>query len=100
MIYLVKDEKLLRAWGKLLMGELHTEAVESLKEEGLTLERLELVKKDGNVFAVGTQVGDGQPTNMTRPINIIHRATLLASLHPFKGDEPLGEREVVYEITL
>lgn len=99
MIYQVSNVDTLRAWGKLLMNELHSEAVESLKEEGLTMEKMELVHAEEGLLVIGEQEGQGgKPTNLLRPVNLIHRAVLLQTLTPTKLDDVEGQRELIYQI--
>lgn len=80
-IYKIKSSgaDALRAWGKRLMGELVSEAVNSLKEENCMLEEAHLFSANGELYVLGLMVPMPGSTLQRGPdseININHRKVL------------------------
>lgn len=60
-------------WCHLLMTQYKDEAIETLKEEGLSHESFAIFSIDGNYYTLAMVEGDAKPTNMERELNQKHR---------------------------
>lgn len=100
----VKDGQLatLKAWCHLLMSTLKGEAEVTLREENLISESMTLLRHPitQEYFVRGDSVSNGEilPTNLERPINVIHRYILKQCIEPTEQKDDLNELEVLYSI--
>lgn len=88
-----KNIPVLKAWGKSLMGEYKSEALETLEEENAALEIVLLSGTD--VIAINCYRGERRPTNIDRKLNREHRTLFNRILVPAEKKE-WGDVEVVY----
>lgn len=93
-LFKIKEGKLDKwlEWGKLLMTIHKDEAIETLKEEGLTYESFTVFEIDGNHYTLAMIEGEEKPTNMNRELNIKHREVKKECL------EKIGPVDKVYEL--
>ena len=93
-LFKIKEGKLevWKAWCNLLMTTHKEEAIETLKEEGLTYESSLIFSIDGKYYTLAMIEGEEKPTNMERELNQKHRAMKKECL---EGIETL---EIGYEL--
>ncbi len=93
-LFTIKQGKLdlWKEWGNLLMTKHKEEAIETLKEEGLTYEGFCIFEIDGIYYTLAMIEGEEKPTNMDRELNQKHRATKQECL------EKIGPVEKAYEL--
>lgn len=74
-LYKIKDGKLETwlEWGNLLETTYKEEAVETLKEEGVTTEAFGLFELNGENYTLGISMGENLPANLKKEINIKHK---------------------------
>ncbi len=74
-LFKIKEGKLQKwlEWGKLLMTNYKEEAIETLKEEGLTYEGFAVFEIEGSHYTLAMIEGEEKPTNMERELNKKHR---------------------------
>ncbi len=74
-LFKIKDGKLETwlEWGRLIMGINKKEAIDTLKEEGLTYEACGVFLIDKNYYTIGIFEGKALPENMNRKLNVIHK---------------------------
>lgn len=65
-----------KAWGAELMGDSYSEALETLREEGMNQEHTFLLEIDGKSFLGFFSEGNKLPTNLSREINKNHKELL------------------------
>ncbi len=77
-----------RAWGAVLMGHAHGEALETLKEENLDQEHVFLVHLDEKYYLCFFTEGAHLPTNLERKLNKDHAELLARSrIRKITGEE-------------
>ncbi len=93
-LYKLKKGKLdkWKEWGKLLLTIYKEEAIETLKEEGLTYEAFSVFSINGEYYTIAMIEGEEKPTNMDRELNQKHKAIKKECL------EKIGSVEEVYEL--
>ncbi|MCH8888817.1 hypothetical protein IID26_00095 [Patescibacteria group bacterium] len=71
----IKKEKVeeLKAWGKRLMGDLHEEAIASMREENITHEYMGIFEIDGEWYGVGFMQGENIQPATDKEINNAHK---------------------------
>jgi len=92
-LFKIKEGKLDKwlEWGNLLITIYKEEAIETLKEEGLTYEGFAVFEIDGKNYTFSMIEGEEKPTNMERELNIKHREVKKECL------EKIGPINKVYE---
>jgi len=75
-LFKIKEGKLKkwREWCRLLMTKYKNEAIETLKEEGITHEAFLIFPINGHYYTVAMIEGETRPTNMERELNQKHKA--------------------------
>ncbi|MBI5139228.1 hypothetical protein HZA26_01315 [Candidatus Nomurabacteria bacterium] len=93
-LFKIKKEKLKtwQKWCELLNTRLKKQAIETLKEEGLTNEGFYFFKLDRENYTMGFSIGKHLPTNMTKKINKKHREKKKECL------EYMGPISILYDL--
>ncbi len=93
-LFKIKEGKLekWREWGKLLTTTHKEEAIDTLKEEGLSYEGFCVFEIEGKHYTIAIIEGEEKPTNMERELNQKHREIKKECL------EKIGPIETVYEL--
>lgn len=87
-------EELWKAWCRLLMTSLKNEAIETLRQEGFSMERMILLE-DGYILAQSE--GLGKKADLSVPLNKMHRLLFKECLERC-GPIQLEQMEVLYEL--
>lgn len=92
-LFKIKEGKLEKwiEWGNLLITQYKEEAVETLKEEGVTYEGFCVFEINGEHYTLAMVEGEAKPANMERELNRKHKETKKDCL------EYVGAVEKVYE---
>lgn len=91
---------LFKLWGWCLQYPLKQQAIETLREEGLTWERFSLTTTNGTMFAIGECEGESNPSNGKKWINKIHKFIGKICLERIKETPNITSVEVVYELVV
>jgi len=93
-LFKIKEGKLdkWREWGKLLETTYKEEAIETLKEEGLSYESFCVFQINGEYYTFAMTEGEHRPINMDRELNQKHKAIKRECL------ERIDSPENVYEL--
>ncbi len=95
-LFKIKEGKVAkwRDWCRLLETTYKNEAIESLKEEGMSYEAFFIFTIGDDFYTIGIGEGKELPANMDRELNQKHRATKRECL------EKVGELERDYELKI
>lgn len=66
-------EEIWENWCKKINGELHIEAIESLREEKVKQELVISFKIEDSTYSLAFIEGEGLPSNLNREINTLHK---------------------------
>lgn len=93
----VKDEMLepWKAWCALLMTDLRESALDTLREEGLSMERVALLNGT-HIFAETD--GEAKKADMSKPINRLHKTMRKMCLERSEPPDSIETVEVLYEL--